>query len=786
MDIFFVSNSDSISGRVRVNAGPGIRSFICVSIVMMLACLAGCQRVQPTADSETSPEPLQTSEMLLQNAGAETKDIRNIQTCGSTTLNANDAEKWECVSDHKLICKDSHGCACGNTSCRFHDTCMLNEGKCIAPDRFECEDKNGCSCGTITCTEYENCIPAENKCINRSDGTFRTTNRPILSNTTWKEENATCSNDNGCKCGSQLCPKDFACIDEVCFYKKVYGDGSDGHYAFYCDKPEGCACSNHPVACPQGSVCDYWVGDQNWTSGFGYRCLLTHGLKDEKSVFEFLKGGDEHDFLHNKFKKTIYSETYYGSDTDVALRQNYFLSEADGKSIGWFVVCSQPGCDCNGVPLLENYLCVEQHVVFAHDKSDEYGICKWPYYGFSHDRPEVGGSCDIADNVIEQVCFNDQGCACGSDVIRMGDICVDGRAQCSALKPRPGCKCGGEKPGTGYGCYQQQLICQDKSCTCHGKAIHLGDICTKGDKNCNANHHLTTDTCVGDVICGADSQTTGCMCGEKALREGYRCFQKEQVCACHIPNEEIDDFEDTESDADRCTCQCGEQNVPNGAVCGNDDKPVSDRKTITFDETQCGKVDNIVYPQGEWVHYKSRKYEVDRGTPELAWLACTCGTGKEAPGEGYACAFKYDTKGNGSEWEAIKIYAGWQCRKYEGCACGNTTCHPGEVCATNQDNTRSCVPCKNISSFCLEHRLPLSYIYGNGYGCYDDNRTKKYTEGWYCHRPEGCACGDVMCEQWQMCVSPGNCSTRKLDSEIEQNKLHLPLEDNIHALVDQC
>ncbi len=698
---------------------------------------------------------------------------RNHQIC----INKNGCEyhgtkysQYESWTDYRLICNEAKGCSCGSASCKLEDTCLLPQAQCITPSEFICAEWNGCPCGNITCNNSDRCITAESKCIDWK-GNERTTDKPVDDKQAAKDI-PECSSPDGCKCGSQLCPEYYKCIDDLCVYVSDAGDGSEGHYAFYCDKPEGCSCGSPFTICPTGSVCDRWHGDTGWTNAFGYWCAKvdTEKVKDEKSLFEFLKNEGAGDFLYeirnSDTKNYIFSEAYYGNDKDVAHHQNFILDKKDGKDIGIYVVCSQPGCDCNGVPLENDYLCVEQHVVFAHTESDDFGLCPWPYYGFTHDMPSTGGSCDIADNLYEQICFNPKGCSCGSGTIWLGDTCVDGHARCSTLKPRAGCTCDREKPEKGYGCYHEQLICQTDACKCHGKTIHLGDICTKDG-----------------VICGANSNTTGCLCGETPLREGYRCFQKEQICACHTQIEERDetdedseDRDETDEDSKPCTCQCGEKTIERGAVCKDDnhEQPQTDDPAhahVDFDRSKCGNRGEMY--NYSYVMHNDRKYWVDDSFPELAWLACTCGTGMEAPGDGYACGMKGDTKGNGSEFMTIPLYAGWMCQRIEGCACGENTCDPGALCVTDKDGSKSCSKFNNLDGNCGGHELPIRFVYENGYECYDPFEDT-HAKGWYCGDVDGCACGDVICEQYQMCLSPGYCSKNKITSESEIEKLERP------------
>ncbi|MBQ1924610.1 MAG: hypothetical protein II180_00660, partial [Proteobacteria bacterium] len=310
-------------------------------------------------------------------------------------------------------------------------------------------------------------------------------------------------------------------------------------------------------------------------------------------------------------------------------------------------------------------------------------------------------------------------------------------------------------------------------CKCHGKDIHLGDVCTKEG-----------------VVCGADSNTTGCLCGETPLKEGYRCLQKEQICACgsqieerddsdeeeideeEIGEEEIDEEDEKTVDSDEtdtkgtpCTCQCGDKVIESGVACDPAHPP------IEIDKSKCGNL-GAFYENVEEKHikYNGQIYKVDESIPEMAWLACTCGTGLEAPGEGYVCAFKSDVKGYADVHMDIVVYAGWICTKMEGCACGENICDPGALCVTDKDGGKSCSEFNNIDRTCKE--LSEAYAYENGYKCYYNE--SEYAKGWYCDDVEGCACGEVTCEQYQMCLAPGYCSKNKLTSESEQQMLNRP------------
>ena len=656
-------------------------------------------------DTYTPGDALNKSACNAQTCHAFCRD--NQCACGDHILKEDIPENYRCDRDNG-ICEKENGCQSYDIKYSHHQNKNAYH--------LLCNELGDCPCGSITCAYDELCVFGENKCIDEK-GAVRTadTPRPQASEK-GDEDTESCASETGCPCGSQLCPTGYKCIENRCVYEEGAGDGSPGHFAFYCDK-DNCLCGSQ--ICPKGAACDHWDGDSDWTNQFGYRCVHVGLFENEKAIFDFLNLKDFEVHLAYQLENAetddyIFDETYYGDLKDVTLHQNYYLSKKDGKEVNLFVVCSQPGCDCNGIPLRAGYLCVEQHVVFANtDTEDDYGLCPFPYRGFTHDRPSVGGPCDIADDVHEQLCVDPNGCLCDLNTIPMGDICVNHKARCSTLNPRPGCSCGMDKPGDGYGCYQGQWICQQSSCSCRETTIPLGHICAEQN-----------------VICGADSTMTGCLCGDKPLRDGYRCVQKEQL--------------------------------------GKDDKPtISPEKNPH--NTKCGN--HYISSDTElYVIDHDRQYEVDHDEPELEWLACTCGTGKEAPGDGYGCALVEDSKGNGSEWTSITLYAGWQCQKYEGCACGNMTCQPGDLCEESDDGSKSCSPFNTFDGYCDDHYLPPKFIHDNGYKCYAPNEAA-YAKGWYCAKADGCPCGEITCEAGRMCLSPGVCSKNIMDSEREYKTL---------------
>ena len=116
------------------------------------------------------------------------------------------------------------------------------------------------------------------------------------------------------------------------------------------------------------------------------------------------------------------------------------------------------------------------------------------------------------------------------------------------------------------------------------------------------------------------------------------------------------------------------------------------------------------------------------------------------------------------------VLDGWKCLNTEGCQCGDSICYPDFCLGSDRCDVEDTLKLKDGRGNCEGHVLPTDVIV-KGYGCYSGDNSTNPT-GWYCGKPEGCSCGDVTCEQNQMCLTPGNCSKNKLDEQ-EQNSLEL-------------
>lgn len=511
------------------------------------------------------------------------------------------------------------------------------------------------------------------------------------------------------------------------------GDGESEKRAFYCDKPNGCECGSPKRICPQNGFCRIEYGIESWTSRSTVLCVRA----DESHKWNL----SDEDFPKDNI---VFSEMHFG---DVSEHKNYY----DLKIPNRFVVCSEIGCDCNGMPLKEDYICLEQRIVHSSGEKDPYGACEYPYQVFTHDFYEYAddGKCQIGKNIIEQICDNPKGCTCGDLTIRRGDTCVDKQPHCSTLNPNPGCICGSTKLQNGYGCYHDNPICLEEACLCHNKEIHRGDLCTKEN-----------------VICGEYSETTDCLCGKNSLRKGYRCYQGAQYCA-----------------SDSCTC--GKETIARHDECGDDDAVIVLNCDDLYSKEACKKGEmSLSLGCEEYFQYISEIISetsiLDINKTLDRKLLCTCGTERPKPGTDYGCALNITTKGHGSEMTEVAELAGYQCLNYNGCPCGEMRCNPGELCDINTANSK--LFCRALddeqNTVCggqdIRDIFAITYASIYDYGCYDDVDSLNNTPGWYCTKSEGCACGNTKCEQWQMCMKPGYCGKIKLD-ENEHEALRYPI-----------
>ena len=535
-----------------------------------------------------------------------------------------------------------------------------------------------------------------------------------------------CAHEGGCPCGDQRCPLDFLCDKGMCIQVEISEFG-DIAKEFYCSNSGGCLCGKD--ICPKNAFCLEQNNSPDWSDSTRFTCLFIEGVRDAESAYQYLLNEAEGVVDDEERGTVVFQKEFYKN------AEGFTLYQADATSL--HVLCDTPACDCAGVPLAEGYLCVKQHVVFAikDSRADSgYGVCHSPFVGYTFDRlPEY---CDISQDVVEQVCVRDGGCACGVATIAKGDVCANGKAQCSATNARPGCTCGDATADKGYGCLHGELVCQagisirtfdeDATCTCHGKDIRPGDTCGKKQ-----------------VVCGADSDTEGCVCDKKVLRDGYRCFQKKQICDC--------------SEGDDCTCKCGKKDIRAGDECRDDDTPV----VIPPAETkEAANGDELLKCGDHWVNVGNYEYSargvIHLNDPEDRKQLCTCGTGEPAPGEGYGCAFKHTYVGNGSEWHNGRYLDGWTCLNPVGCRRGNTVEYPA-FC----DGEDMCLDDLTIKvsaqKDCGGNKLPES-VPADGYVCFDANPMMDVPQGWYCAREQGCACGNAQCGMFERCIEPGKCS----------------------------
>ena len=664
------------------------------------------------------------------------------------------------------ICVRDAGCKDGDIERALGEARYLNKGY-LAIDFVNCMQDEGCPCGNEHCQKGQGCYERGSWGWECSGG-----------NSQKQDVDFKCKDAKGCSCGNQLCPEGYQCHDGLCVYSVDYSSEGNRHVVeiFYCDKPEGCACGADGYGgyrCPKGAMCSTEDFHDGWSTFWNAHLCesVSDKYKDSKALFNFLKSSkpdaeSEPDkpierYLYSKktdaeimkSKSILSLDTYSDGDQhEMVIRNGKRFGNTQYD--GWTVLCSEPGCDCIGEPLKEGYICVEQ-----------------------------------TPDIYEQVCFDDKGCKCGDGIIMAGDICVDGRAQCATLHSRLGCMCGGtELKDKDYRCYAGRLRCQSKQCKCGDQKISNGDFCDHGQ-----------------AVCGDESLSTGCMCGGMPLREGYMCDEQMQRCHCKFvePQKvesgdgdeeegEDDDEVDEETMRERlrstCTCPCGTEQIGYGFGCldgntpeklpeivspgvkkiGDGEYEIVDEELADFSILTCGDKELIIERNGDMYKRKlskTGKYrweeKIDDDHPEDRGLFCTCGTGKPIPGDHYGCGLvKYGEHGAGSEWSVRFTFKGYQCRSYDGCACGEDTCMPGDICDISDNGSMKCKAFLTFDGTCGNHQLSPSIIYHGGYRCYSEYHSD-FAQGWYCRNQEGCACGDIRCEYGHMCLAPGYCGMNK-------------------------
>ncbi len=702
---------------------------------------------------------------------------RNHQcVCGDTIVTNDSAKSFKCDKD-VMVCMDKSGCKDKQKNYALNDV--------WGQFRLVCKGEEGCLCGSATCRESDVCYLSENKCVSYSEYMYKVKvpKGYYLREKYNRQDRSTqyhmiCSQNNGCKCGSQLCPEGFECSNDVCVFQHEEYEydppRTDLTEVFYCDRPEGCICGSKRSLCPNGAFCKHLSDDVGAIAINSYECFTSDDVAIDtaaggKAIYDFWKKNQNESasraFWGDKKmqnEKIIFDEIYYPY-SDLKEKRDYKLFIQDGKKVDQYVVCSQPGCTCGATKLDEHYLCLKQSIDVAKKKNyGTYCTCDLPFSD-SDNNPFGCEKCKIRMDATEPVCNDPRGCKCGSETINMGQACIEEKPQCVSLTQQSSCLCGDKPLESGYGCYHKNPICLSKSCMCYGIKISYGDVCASS----------------GVVYCGEYSNTPGCYCGKIEIEKDYRCLNNEQICDC----------KEDENSAENCTCKCGNTSIRHGEVCGNDDKPAMHKVTKNADGSRtlkCGSKtlrfpveDDDAYCQHKddgtlcSSMYDQHRHElsIDRYIDQE--VLCTCGTETPIPGKDYGCAFKEDMVGHDSEWEYGSYLVGYQCLNYDGCKCGTKTCKPGDLCQKRRDGSHYCESFNTFDGSCANHQLPANKVAAWGYGCYAPDHFTQ-APGWYCKKAEGCPCGDVSCEQWQMCLAPGYCGKTKLDAKgqsvVNQNK----------------
>ena len=463
--------------------------------------------------------------------------------------------------------------------------------------------------------------------------------------------------------------------------------------------------------------------------------------------------------------------------------------------------------DPNGCPVKGNIAGVGTRLAFAQPlplgTGYRFGGKKLPTsYIPNCNRDDNSGICSAAD--ASWICTLSEGCDCGAGKVKLDGECAGDTYRVGHGIPSETCN----EDNCGEYCRNNQCACGEKiltekndECRCRQSI----DICMKPD-GCTVDgqnytyyqswvnymyENKTSNEKCDEIKPSDDSQPVAqqdnnaeqapekakdivvpegyfLTLGENvpgcAAKADYRCFEEKQLCDCRNPKD------NKGGEKKECKCKCGKSQIAKGEECKNNKLVPNSKAEIVKNENgdillKCGD-EMVNIKDGYMKDYDGNDFDIDR--PGYRMSACTCGTGKPAPGEGYGCSFSMTSIGDGSEWMAVKVLAGWGCLNMEGCKCGDSTCYPDLCLGSDQCAEFNTLNPKDGRLECDGHVLPVDVVM-KGYGCYASYEFVN-APGWYCSKPEGCPCGEATCEQNQMCLAPGQCGVHKL-GEPEQNKL---------------
>ncbi|MFA5625519.1 MAG: hypothetical protein WC966_10775 [Bradymonadales bacterium] len=615
-------------------------------------------------------------------------------TCGKSPMPAKHAG-YECLESERALalqacgddtcrnawlCTKPEGCACGASQCGYGNIC--HEGRCICSQEELCDP--------YACNLYKKDATAGDLC----KAPCKTPLAKTASFECQSIESSVCKDEAGCRCGDSFCALNSVCAQGKC----LCGDAppiEDGR-GYVCDggrwqckRPEGCSCGGQN--CGLDSFC------QNGS------CLCGTAKSPSQDLSRY-RCHEERQWVCNDPQGCACGKGRCGLNSVCAKGQclcgparapkkDAALYRCDGD-LRWS--CSRDsGCSCG------RGLCGYR------------GECRNGECFCSSSRAPMADAgqyqCEQRDPEESEkswVCYNWDGCACGTKQCAYNVVCHHGQCTCGENIAAP-------EDASQYSCENRRgWVCtREDGCSCGSQGCGYNGICQNGECTCagikapaDAKNYLCDPE--KGWICEKDE---GCVCGEQTCPYFAVCQDANCVCGNSLAPEKPKNYLCDDEGQWFCNsvngCDCGDEKCANGAIC-------------------------------------------DKGK-------CRCGLSEKPrfPSE-YQCAFKDEVY---AKFACGKHDCGmaWVCAKAGGCSCGNESCGFGNACVDGKCICTKGGVCGRES--CQTLRMQKNCQVG---GCFNIKNAQSYSceneEKQTCLFKSGCACGSSVCGYRGVCAQ-GKC-----------------------------
>ena len=688
--------------------------------------------------------------------------------------------EYECLEqrDKSLkktwLCSNDAGCTCGDVICPKGATC--HNGRCLCgttdvtpttpqqradnstlwcvDDKLTCTQEDGCSCGGEVCPQGAICHNGRCLC-GTMDVTPTTPQQRADNPTLWCfNDKLICNQEDGCSCGGEFCPKGTICHDGQCLCGKL---NISAHGPDVPSDLSGYTCENDALLICESESCQ--CGDQ---------IIENEECEDCEHVVQYCVNGEILEFHYD-----LESDYELNEKTEISgairLEIEHFASCEDDFSVEKKDICIDPnGCmtrDGHHMPFL-------YFLEYCHERGNNEPLRYNP-----KPIPGDGYDCDIDGLWI----CNDSTCECGENTCPEGSQCDNGK-----------CSCYGEPIMAGYDCEEYEdgiQRCQQDSCKCGAETIKRDERCYKNMPVCS-KQILTGCMCKGDLLkgrllplpdgytCGKQGdfvcqQEDGCICGNTKCSKNEKC----QEGQCSVPSWMCDGTPDNLSDAvNHPTCidnmWCIQYvDAAEFCMCPDGQSTIYRYRDKNGERKQtCPAQDYIstYSPYKDRIKYSGEGYWLNNNA-----YRPTCGTDFVPEHlDSYVCSIHdfEDCSCNHSSCTQYPDFDGWLCIDPSGCKCGSLSCPVGSYCNKENGNfvcgyqnpvfekiceTKSDqVVCHSFSADLTPEEISrggllpaanrIPYHYGPA--------------GWICPDDAGCACGNAICPKGHYCLGAGQCS----------------------------